>query len=102
MEYEVVLTQEAENDVSEIFDWYESQRIGLGFDFLLQIDSGIRLIGYNPKLFSEQYKGVRRYLIRRFPYKLFYRMEKNRVVVLAVIHAVRDPDWTKKRISNKI
>ncbi|MFH1898699.1 MAG: type II toxin-antitoxin system RelE/ParE family toxin [Candidatus Desantisbacteria bacterium] len=97
MRYEVVVTPEAENDLKEIFDWYESQRIGLGHDFLLQVDAGFCLIERNPNLFVEQYKRARRYLVKRFPYIIFYRIEGENVVVLAVVFAGRDPEWIKKR-----
>ncbi|MDI6794493.1 MAG: hypothetical protein QME81_16775, partial [bacterium] len=50
-------------------------------------------------IFIEQYKGVRRYLVRRFPYKVFYRIEEENVVVSAVVFAGRDPKWIKKRVS---
>jgi plasmid stabilization system protein ParE len=99
MSHKAVLTREAENDLSEIFEWYERRRRGLGFDFLLQVDAGLRLLEDDPQLFSEQYKGVRRYLVKRFPYKVFYRVKGKSIVVLAVVHGGRDPGWVKKRIS---
>jgi len=43
---------------------------------------------------------VRRHLIERFPYKIFYRVEDKIVVVLAVVYGGRDPAWIKKRIKN--
>jgi len=95
----IVLTREAENDLSEIVEWYENQRSGLGFNFLAEVDAGFRLLASDPRLFPEQYKGVRRYLVRRFPYKVFYRLVEDNVVVLAVVHGGRDPAWIKKRIS---
>ena len=52
----------------------------------------------NPFICSEKYAGVRCYLIKRFPYKVFYRVEVNDVIILGVISSRRDPDWIKKRM----
>ena len=77
MKYKLVIIPEAEEDLSDAFEWYENKRKGLGHDFLLQMDAGLRLIERNPRLFAKQYKGVRSYLIKRFPYKVFYRIESD-------------------------
>jgi plasmid stabilization system protein ParE len=100
MRYSAVITSAAEIDLTGIFEWYENKRIGLGYDFLLQVDSGLRSLEDNPQIYKEQYKRVRRYLVRRFPYKIFYRIEGMNIVVLAVVYSGRDPEWIKKRISN--
>ena len=100
MRYRVVIRPEAENDVKEAFSWYEDKRQGLGYDFLLQVDAGLRFIERNPKIFPSEYKGTRKYLIKRFPYKIVYLIEEERIVVLAVIHGRRNPKSTKERIDS--
>ena len=98
MSPKVVLTREAERDLAEIFEWYEGRRVGLGHEFLLHTDAGLRLLETNPSLFPEKHNGVRQYLLRRFPYKIFYRVEEDCVTVLAVVHGGRDPSWVRKRL----
>jgi len=44
MRYRVVIRSDAENDLKQAFSWYEEKRQGLGYDFLLQIDAGLRFI----------------------------------------------------------
>ncbi|MEK9149174.1 MAG: type II toxin-antitoxin system RelE/ParE family toxin [Candidatus Desantisbacteria bacterium] len=96
----VVIGPEAENDLKEAFSWYEDKRQGLGYDFLLQVDAGLRFIERNPKIFPPEYKGTRKYLVKRFPYKIIYLLEEERITVLAVIHGKRSPILTKKRINS--
>ena len=48
MTYKTLITPDAEIDISEAFEWYESRRKGLGHDFPLQIDAGLQCIGRNP------------------------------------------------------
>jgi len=41
MKYRVIVRPEAEYDLKEAFSWYEDNRTGLEYDFLLQVDAGI-------------------------------------------------------------
>jgi plasmid stabilization system protein ParE len=100
MRYRIVIRPEAENDLKETFYWYEDKRQGLGYDFLLQVDAGLKFIERNPKIFPPEYKGTRKYLIKRFPYKIIYLLEEKRIIVLAVIHGKRSSNLTKERIDN--
>ena len=58
----------AEAEIEEAYRWYEEQRKGLGFDFLLCIEDAIEKISRNPELYPLVHKNVRRALIHRFPY----------------------------------
>ena len=100
MKYRATIRPEAENDLKEAFSWYEDKRQGLGHDFLLQVDAGLKLIERNPKIYSPEHKGTRKHVIKRFPYKVVYLVEKERIIVLAVIHGKRSPNLIKKRIDN--
>lgn len=100
MKNRVIIRPEAENDLKEAFSWYEDKRKGLGYDFLLQVDAGLRFIERNPEISPPEYKGTRKHLIKRFPYKMIYLVEKERIIVLAVIHGKRNPNLTKQIIEN--
>lgn len=64
---------------------------GLGSDFLLCMDAGINKILRSPLQYPLIYKNVRRALIRRFPYEVFFVQERDRIVVLSVSHFKRNP-----------
>ena len=98
MKYRTIVRPEAENDLKEAFSWYGDKRQGLGYDFLLQVDAGLRFIERNPEICPPEYKETRKHLIKRFPYKIIYLVEKERIIVLAVIHGKRSPNLIKKRI----
>mgnify|MGYP001590961578 CR=1 FL=1 len=100
MKYKIIVRPEAENDLEEAFAWYEDRRKGLGYDFLLQVDAGIRFIEHNPEIHPGEYKGTRKHLIKRFPYKIVYLVDEEKIIVLAVIHGKRRPDLIKKRIGS--
>src|SRR3990170_8776433 len=100
MKYRVIVRPEAEDDLKEAYSWYEDKRTGLGYDFLLQVDAGLNFIQRNPTIHPIEYKGTRKHLIKRFPYKIIYFVENERIIVLAVIHGKRRPDLIKKRIDS--
>lgn len=88
---------EAEQDMREAHAWYEKQMPGLGANFLLHVDAQLRSIQRAPLQNPVVQQEVRRCLVRRFPYGIFYMVEPKRIVVLAVFHAKRDPKaWGTK------
>lgn len=66
---------EAEAEVREAASWYESQRPGLGLEFLLELDAAIERAAESPNAYAPQYAGVRRALSRRFPYAIYFVYE---------------------------
>ena len=96
--YRLLFTSEAYEDIKCAYDWYESQRQGLGEDFLMLLEASCVEITGAPMQLRELYRSVRRKLMWRFPYGIFYRLKDSTVVVLAVLHTKRDPKSWKKRI----
>jgi len=98
MKRALIIRPEAERDLAEAYQWYESQLAGLGSDFLLRLDATLSSIQRTPDLYPTVHRKIRRALIRRFPYGIFYLVERNRIVVLGVLHARRDPRTWRRRM----
>jgi len=94
----VVFTQAAREELIEAQDWYEHEVTGLGRRFREAIDAIIQRTSQNPRQFPVVFKNVRRALLRRFPYSLFFVIaEDGGVLVIACFHASRNPaHWRKK------
>jgi plasmid stabilization system protein ParE len=88
--WRVSIRAAAEADLREAQGWYESQRPGLGGEFLLSVADALTRLEQSPELFPLYYRGFRRVLTRWFPYKLFYRIEGDTVLVFRMLHAARD------------
>ncbi|MCB1189625.1 MAG: type II toxin-antitoxin system RelE/ParE family toxin [Leptospiraceae bacterium] len=90
-------------DVLEAADWYEQQRIGLGYDFYLNFEDAIELLKSHPYIFQEVYNNFRRTLMKNFPYAIFYSVDEieKEVEVVGVFNTHRDPEIWKKRIKLK-
>lgn len=99
MGYELIVRPEAENDIKDAFEWYEQRQQGLGYNFILQIDEGIALIQQNPYLHPDEYRGVRKYIIKRFPYKMLYLIDAELIILLAVLHHKRSQNVLELRIA---
>lgn len=87
----VHLRPRAKADVLETERWYDDQRAGLGRDFRVALELTLHSIEESPRLYPAVYRGVRRALLRRFPYSVFYLIEPERVLVLRVLDQARDP-----------
>ena len=76
------------------FQWYENEQPGLGLEFLDQLRTIYDHMAASPFQYQELRAGVRRALLRRFPYAVYFAVEGGFVVVLAVVHASRNPgEW---------
>lgn len=87
----------AQTELDEAFLWYEEQAVGLGYEFLDEFDQSVRLIVSFPELFEEMEEGVRRCLINRFPYGIIYGIDVDKIVVIAVAHLKRKPNYWIER-----
>lgn len=96
-ELRVRIRPEAEADIQDAYKWYESQRKGLGESFLLCIEEALSRASRKPNIYSIVYKNVRRILIHRFPFGVFFVEGKDYISVLAILHARRNPRMWKKR-----
>lgn len=94
MSLPVVLRAEAEAEFDAAFDYYDAQRVGLGMEFAAEVQRVFDRIAGRPAVNQLVYADVRKGVVRRFPYCVFYRPHADRVEVLAVFHTSRDPsDW---------
>jgi plasmid stabilization system protein ParE len=94
----VVLRPEARADLEEACRWYEAQRLGLGNEFLQQVDAAFRRIEARPTQFPKVQGDLRRVLLRRFPYSAYFLNARRRIVVIGVLHQRRAPWVWQQRL----
>ena len=93
----VEFTPEAEADISEAYSWYRNRGLGLGEEFLRSLDACLDEVARFPDSNPVVHHSLRRALIRRFPYCVFYLIQPTRVVVIGIFHARRDPRAWRRR-----
>jgi plasmid stabilization system protein ParE len=98
MAVDLIVAYEAEQDIAQAYAWYESQRVGLGEDFLGRLDACIRTVLRNPEMYAFVHETYRRALVRRFPYAMAYEYENEAVTIYCVFHTSRDPNKWRERL----
>jgi len=83
----------AQVELDQAFEWYETQQKNLGVQFLNEFDAAIRRIATYPESYILIEKDVRRCLIKRFPYGVLYGLDADKIIVIAVAHLHRKPDY---------
>jgi plasmid stabilization system protein ParE len=97
-EYRLVAEPRADLDVAATFDWYENEETGLGREFLDELRASYDRIVDGPLGYQDLRSGIRRALLRRFPYAVYFAVDGDVVVVLTVLHVGRDPaEWQRRR-----
>ena len=97
-QYRLEATPTVELEVEAAFAWYEGEEPGLGFEFVEELRAAYQRILDHPFAYHDLRSGIRRALTRRFPYAVFFSVEGETVVILAVLHTARDPEEWQRRI----
>lgn len=94
----VVVTADATDDINDARDWYENQQAGRGDAFLDEVRDQFDQIGQNPQLFGLVNRNTRAAPLPNSKFIVYFRIEPNQVVVVAVQHAAADPrKWKRRR-----
>ena len=88
---------DAEAEMIDSAEWYELQQVDLGKRFLATVQDSINRIEINPLLFSVVESDVHRCLTRTFPFGILFRIHMDVIVIMAVMHLTRDPNYWKHR-----
>ena len=97
MSYRLEFRAEASADIAEAFSWYEVERAGLGAEFEAELDRTLHLVITMPGAGRVVYRTLRRALMRRFPFVIYYRFEGDLVEVRGVLHTRRRPGTWRRR-----
>ena len=88
---EVVFLPAAAREASDAQDWYEREAPGFGVRFREELHRAVQRLADNPLQFPQVVAPMRRALLRRFPYALYFGVVDDSVFVVACIHSSRDP-----------
>lgn len=95
---QIIVRPAAAADIEDAYQWYEWQRPGLGEEFLGALRVTRDRVLEQPKAFPVMHRDTRRALIpQRFPYGPFYRVYGDMIVIVACMHAKRDPRRWQRR-----
>jgi len=87
----VVFRRIAQIELDEAVSWYERKRVGVSREMRIEIERHLEQIAKQPQRFGRIRGNVRRAVLRRFPYSIYFVHEVDSIVVLAIFHARRTP-----------
>ncbi|MBZ9611803.1 type II toxin-antitoxin system RelE/ParE family toxin [Rheinheimera maricola] len=94
MSYIVQIRPEAEADIEEAALWYEEQQQGLGGRYLNEVVAAVQRIAAIPTLYPVVYRNLRRSLLHKFPFAVYFAEKEDVIVIHAVLHGSRHPkNW---------
>jgi plasmid stabilization system protein ParE len=90
--------EEALDEAEAAARWYAERSPTAAAAFSDEIDAAESAIDRLPEAWPPFDHGTRRYLLRRFPFSVVYRIEPTRIVIVAVAHARRQPGYWRSRL----
>ena len=94
--YQLIIRPRTVEQARKQFVWYEEKRIGLGEDFLLSIEACLNYIQRSPFAFQKKHKDIRVGLPDKFPFGIFYFVDNDKIIVLAIFYLGQNPKLFEK------
>jgi plasmid stabilization system protein ParE len=98
----LIIRPDAEADIAAAYDWYEKQHEGLGREFVEEISAAIEAVQADPIRFPAIFRTLRRALVHRFPYGIFFIARGDAVIVVAAMHLARNPRRIHRRAKSDL
>lgn len=94
MAYKVFILKRARENLWDAMEWYNEKSPGLGHELMKEFFEKLKSLRENPQRFKYIFKPFRRALLKRFPYKIIFRIDekRQRVVVVVLWHEKRDAE----------
>lgn len=88
---QITFSEEAEREISESQDWYESCAQGLGLEFVRAVEVAVGLTTQNPLAHPKLEKDYRHVILRKFPYSIIYLPFDTEIFIVSCFHHKRKP-----------
>jgi plasmid stabilization system protein ParE len=95
--FPIELLAGAHKDFDESFDWYAARSMGTALRFTDVVNAALDEIARDPERFARIDERHRERLVKRFPFRVIYRVVEERIIIVAIAHAKRNPDYWAMR-----
>lgn len=93
---------EADEEFREAARYYESEAAGVGLSFIAAVHKGVDEIVRFPLAAQTQKAGIRKKVLRHFSYNIFYAIEADIIVIVAVAHQRKRPNYWRARLKPRL
>ncbi|KAF0191028.1 MAG: hypothetical protein FD165_2267 [Gammaproteobacteria bacterium] len=94
---QIAFLETAQGELDGAIEYYNRERHSLGDEFLIEVLRALDRIAAFPEAWPQFSTRTRRCLLKRFPYGIIYQYSGNSILVIAVAHLHRKPDYWKRR-----
>jgi mRNA-degrading endonuclease RelE of RelBE toxin-antitoxin system len=88
----------ANTELSDAQRYYNKQQSNLGNIFKQEVYSSLLRIQEFPKAYAKTEGNIRKYLLHKFKYSIFYSIEKTNILIIAIAHQHRKPNYWIDRV----
>ena len=96
--FSIELSDEAEVDFEKSYEFYFEDSSKVADTFFKRINLGFENIKQNPYSFPIAHKNVRKYVVKKFPFVIYYQILDKVIQVIALFHTSRNPEIWNERI----
>ena len=89
----------AVKEFDEAIEWYEIQSKGLGKRFKKSVTDQLKKIKENPNWFLRETDNIYKAYVPKFPYKILFTSDKDRIVIWTIAHMHRKPWYWQSRLN---
>lgn len=97
-QFSIDLSAEAEVDFDKSFEFYFEDSPKVADTFFKQINHSFENIIQNPNSFPIAYKDARKYIVKKFPFVIYFRIADDIIQIIAIFHTSRNPEIWNERI----
>jgi len=80
-------------EMNDAIAYYELQYSGLGAAFKVEIKKAVNRIIKYPKAWPIVDEDIRKYILHKYPYNVYYSLEKDHLYIIAIAHQHRKPNY---------
>ena len=96
--FSIEISDEAEIDFDKSYEYYFEDSPKVADAFFRRINVSFEDIKQNPFTFPVAYKNVRKYVMKKFPFVIYYQIVNSIIKVIAIFHTSRNPEIWNERI----
>lgn len=85
-------------DLQDAYSYFEQCKVGLGTDFMECVENALAKVSANYEHYPIVHQSIRRILVRRFPFAVFFKEVDSIILVFAVLHCAREPRTSRARL----
>ena len=87
----------AKSELDDAVEYYELQYVGLGARFKEESKATIKRISLFPQAWTMVRPNIRKCIMHKFPYNIYYSIEENVILIIAIAHQHRYPNYWENR-----